>query len=242
MLVRKELKPVFIEVQLESDMNRSLLLAELHPDRPEASWKRGGAVATAHFESLNTADTRRTQLRACNGELGASSPYSNAVLVGDFNFDDTQQWGDWRRAYTSSTETAATVIPRKRPSNELENCVLRQVLPDFEDQWPLLRPGERGATFDGPSNPVCVRDPLEVMRYDRVLLRGPTLPSFFGRVLESGRRFLGGEPSPGLGGARPPAWEGARIELVGVGAINTDGLKPSDHYGLEFALGPRPAQ
>ena len=154
-------------------MGRSLLIAELDPRRPEERWKRG-AVATVHLESLNSASIRRAQLATCSQELGMQSALPNAVLAGDFNFDDTQEWGDWRQAPVTLEEATRLLAEADgcrqgqqarpiRPAHELENRVLDEVMTDFADVWPLLRPGERGATFDGGANPVCVTDSDEVM-------------------------------------------------------------------------------
>ena len=173
LLARTDLCPVFRQVELESAMGRSLLIAELDPRRPEERWKRG-AVATVHLESLNSASIRRAQLATCSQELGMQSALPNAVLAGDFNFDDTQEWGDWRQAPVTLEEATRLLAEADgcrqgqqarpiRPAHELENRVLDEVMTDFADVWPLLRPGERGATFDGGANPVCVTDSDEVM-------------------------------------------------------------------------------
>lgn len=224
LLARIDLCPVFRQVELESAMGRSLLIAELDPRRPEERWKRG-AVATVHLESLNSASVRRAQLATCSQELGMQSALPNAVLAGDFNFDDTQEWGDWREAPVTLEEATRLLAEADgcrqgqqarpiRPAHELENRVLDEVMTDFADVWPLLRPGERGATFDGGANPVCVTDSDEVMRYDRVLLRAPR----------------GAARCDSLDAAA--RWVAQDISMVGVEAINTEGVRPSDHFGL----------
>ena len=153
MLVNKSWAPTFEEIALPTRMGRSLLVSQFaHPSL-------GGdpalvhAVATVHLESLNSERARAEQLDICRAHL---RPFSNAVLCGDFNFDSTQTWGDWRPG------------ARPRPAAELENHVLARALPDFVDVWPLLRPEDAGITFDGASNP-CVHDRAERMRYDRIV-------------------------------------------------------------------------
>ena len=89
LLVRRTLRPTFKEVKLPTRMGRSLLIAEWRPEPDGAPI----AVATAHFESLNSAPTRSKQLLAASTAL---AQYERAALVGDFNFDSTQNWGDWR--------------------------------------------------------------------------------------------------------------------------------------------------
>lgn len=70
MLVRRELGAEFSELELETDMGRTLLIAELQPQKTghPFHWK-AGVVATVHLESLNTAPTRRRQLEQAAREL-----------------------------------------------------------------------------------------------------------------------------------------------------------------------------
>lgn len=44
------------------------------------------AVATSHFESLDSADIRKDQLEVAFGVL---DKYPTALLMGDFNFDSS---------------------------------------------------------------------------------------------------------------------------------------------------------
>jgi len=152
MLARRDLRAHFVEVPYESTcMGRTLLLADCQGRYP------GVLVATTHLESLNSEARRRAQLTQAAEALQGRSA---AVLCGDFNFDATQTYGDWQQSAPA------------RPREQLENCVLGEVLPDFEDVWPALRSDE-GFSFDGAANPKCIQDPLERMRYDRVLVRRP---------------------------------------------------------------------
>ncbi|CAK4673265.1 hypothetical protein LEN26_008792 [Aphanomyces euteiches] len=145
-LARRGLDSSFQQVSLPTRMHRSLLLCVF--DHGES------VVATVHLESLGNESMRKSQLRT-SGE--ALAPFRNAILCGDFNFHDTQHYGAWRSSKISTTP--------------LENLVLSVELPDFLDMWPLLHPNERGATFDGPTNPVCILDHKEVMRYDRIMMK-----------------------------------------------------------------------
>lgn len=81
--------------------------------------------------------------------------------------------------------------------------MLQEILPGFVDIWPKVRSDE-GFTFDGVTNPICIEDPKEQMRYDRMIVRA-------------------GE---GL-------FEPVAAELLGTREINSWGLKLSDHYGLQ---------
>jgi endonuclease/exonuclease/phosphatase family metal-dependent hydrolase len=79
-LARTPLRATFREIELASDMGRTLLIADLRPGPgTRENWK-AGAVATVHLESLSSAPTRRAQLRVCAGELQRSTAFPNAVL------------------------------------------------------------------------------------------------------------------------------------------------------------------
>jgi len=186
LLVRHDLQPTFGVQPLPSRMCRTLLWARCGGRCP------GLTIATTHLESLNSAPARRRQLEEAARFL---QEREGAVLCGDFNFDDEKTWGDWRLPE-----------PALRPE-ELENRVLGELLPDFADTWREVHPEDRGYTFDGEENPVCVRDRGERMRYDRLLARR------------------------GPGGLAPLA-----AELLGRGPIDSSGMRPSDHYGLLVEL------
>ena len=149
LLARRALHPHFIEIDLPTDMGRTLLVAELAA-RP------GMAVATVHLESLDSERVRGEQLVVAARALGGAT---HAVLMGDFNFDATRTWGEWRDGGVARTP------------GMLENDALPRILPHFVDAWPVLRGAEPGFTFDGAINPY-VRDPGERMRYDRVMAKG----------------------------------------------------------------------
>jgi endonuclease/exonuclease/phosphatase (EEP) superfamily protein YafD len=246
-LAKKSLSPSFREVVLPSEMGRKLLLAELGSNGDCPNWLEKSAVATVHLESLNMAPYRRRQLQVCAKEL---APYQGrSVLCGDFNFDDTQEWGDWRTQRAEGWGgrggggggglASISSSPRR-----LENEVLSEVFgASFVDQWPFLRPGERGATFDGGTNPQCVRDSLEVMRYDRMMLStGATARELstpfqaLASLRNRARSLFSGDGDASTG---PLQWQGERIQMLGTDAINEIGIKPSDHYGLELDIRPK---
>lgn len=106
---------------------------------------RGIAIGTVHLESLANHPTRQAQLQSCEKIL---SSYGDALLVGDFNFDSERNF-----------------MP---PHDPLENEALVQIMPEFVDLWPALRP-ERGLTFDSDVNPYIGKP--EHMRYDRIVAR-----------------------------------------------------------------------
>jgi len=178
LLVRHELSPIFKETPFPSQMGRSLLLAECRPAtaRDDSSL----AVATVHLESLNNAPTRAKQLRIAQSALDR---YQRVLLAGDFNFDSSQNFGDWsavpprpprpeREASDDDEANPWAGAPLKRPREGLENDIIGQVLPDYIDMWPTLHAeSDGGHTFDGSRN-VYVADPEEIMRYDRVLAKG----------------------------------------------------------------------
>lgn len=157
LLVRHELRAEFSQVSFPSNMGRSLLVARCTPPPSE----RPFALATVHLESLNSARLRTAQLEVCRDAL---KPYDRAVLCGDFNFDSTQNFGDWR-------PKRKDFEARWRATQDLENSVLARVLPDYVDVWPAIHPDKPGHTFDGGRNPY-VADANERMRYDRFMARG----------------------------------------------------------------------
>mmetsp|Transcript_36447 Transcript_36447/g.48848 ORF Transcript_36447/g.48848 Transcript_36447/m.48848 type:complete len:326 (-) Transcript_36447:1525-2502(-) len=185
-LAKKKLNANFEEIKLPTRMDRSLILARME----------NIVIGTVHLESLNSEDCRRRQLAAANEAMTGDE---TAILCGDFNFDSTQTWGDWRRSRAA-----------RSPEN-LENNVLKKELPCWADAWPTLKGGpedngDPGLTFDGATNPVCVRNKNERMRYDRIMVK------------ES--------PSITLG----------NISLIGTEPMDDTNIKPSDHYGIHLLL------
>lgn len=188
MLVRRDLRPQFSLQPLPTEMGRSLLSAVFTARYP------GLVVTTAHLESLTNRRLRREQLLLAAAAL---RPYPQAVLCGDFNFDDTKNWGDWRFREDRGA-TRAT----------LENEVLQEVLPDYVDTWREVHPEDPGYTFDGATNGVCIPDSQERMRYDRLMSKRGT----HGLVPRSAW-LLGQEPMNEWG-VRPSDHYGLAVELA----------------------------
>ena len=116
-------------------------------------------VGNVHLESLNFAETRKNQLQICERIM---RNYTNALVVGDFNFDATKAWGEWNNS-----------APQKPEPSRLENRVLEEVLPGWIDAWPAVKGfSDMGYTFDGATNLTCVQDRGEQMRYDRIMVKG----------------------------------------------------------------------
>lgn len=216
LLARKSLAARFSQHDFPTLMGRRLLVAQLAPGAgsgvPAATPL---AVATVHLESLGNGPIRREQLKLAHRVLQATG--GAAVLCGDFNFDATRHWGEWRERGAERVQnfgprsmppgaaappaeaeaaTASSRVGFRLPEREpLENAALPTLLPGYVDAWAALRPDELGYTFDGAANP-HVRDREERMRYDRVLV------------------------SPGL--------EPTAVAMLGTEAL----LVPSDHFGL----------
>ncbi len=211
-------KVFFEEITLPSNMGRSLLVT--HIDVPRLA--TGGqdkdedafhlVVGNVHLESLDNESLRREQLITSSRHL-SNEAYSASLLVGDFNFDSEQTWGDWDRS-----------VSLRR--HKLENTVLQEVMPEWTDAWPYLKgegkgkdAADPGITFDGLTNPICVRNKKERMRYDRIMVHMPmSSPST--------------DPTRGLIHCFIPD----DIQMIGVEPIDKAGLKASDHYGLLIKL------
>jgi len=143
-LANTEFEVEFDVVELPSRMGRELLLAKCN--------RLGLVVATVHLESLNNAPTRFKQLEVAKQVLEQEAL---SVLCGDFNFDSTQNFGDWNLS---------------SDRQNLENDCLQSIMPNYVDAWPSLHPSsDPGLTFDGSRNPF-VPQKQERMRYDRVLV------------------------------------------------------------------------
>mmetsp|Transcript_7169 Transcript_7169/g.21332 ORF Transcript_7169/g.21332 Transcript_7169/m.21332 type:complete len:353 (-) Transcript_7169:322-1380(-) len=218
-IAKKSLGATFEELDLPTRMGRTLIVAWLTAARSSVDDEDGVpaalAVGNVHLESLDSETLRRDQLRSANAVLNGEDFAS--ILCGDFNFDSTRTWGDWRRPPGEEDPPA-----RKTPE-ELENAVLGREMPDWDDAWPTIRGADDpGLTFDGETNPVCVRDRLERMRYDRIMVKR-------GKALEVGK---GGDDSA----LRFPGLLMEDIAMVGTENLDTTGLKASDHYGLLINL------
>ena len=165
------------EIQLKSNMDRTLLVVKIPVSmHPQLDDTRGDDdrffihVGNVHLESLDNESFRRQQLITCRDYLTKNKMQQSssdeahtttvaAMLVGDFNFDSSQTWGDWDHNHP------------KYPKEHLENNVLDEIMPNWVDVWPYLKGAkEPGHTFDGATN-VCVRNKKEIMRYDRIMVK-----------------------------------------------------------------------
>lgn len=146
-LVRKDLNSSFRWVDLPTQMDRKLVIADLH------DWSV--SIGNVHLESLNKHPTREAQLSICAERLHTSSSFS--VLCGDFNFCS------YRNFHNDEGES------------RLENDSLSQRLPVYGDLWLNLHKAEvdPGYTFDGTINSL-ISDPAERMRYDRIMFKQDT--------------------------------------------------------------------
>eukprot|EP00981_Chlorochromonas_danica_P011146 scaffold3779_cov254-Ochromonas_danica.AAC.6 len=144
-LVRKDLNSSFRWVDLPTQMDRKLLIADL-PD-----WSV--SIGNVHLESLDNHPTREAQLSLCAESLQTSS---FSLLCGDFNFCSYRNYHNHDH----------------QGQNRLENDSLSQRLPGYGDLWLTLHKAEDdpGYTFDGTVNPLA-SDPTEQMRYDRILFK-----------------------------------------------------------------------
>ena len=212
-LARRGLGATFEEIELPTQMGRNLLMTRIPSARLPSANHDGNdtkspfvVVGNVHLESLDNAALRRQQLVICNECLRENEPVA-ALLVGDFNFDSEQAWGDWKKP-----------VQHRQPADKLENKVLNDVMPEWVDAWPHLKQqgkgsGDPGITFDGATNPLCITDEQERMRYDRIMVYLPAAQEEKGTLLVP-----------------------ESIEMVGTEAIDETGLKASDHYGLIIKL------
>mmetsp|Transcript_12443 Transcript_12443/g.19689 ORF Transcript_12443/g.19689 Transcript_12443/m.19689 type:complete len:397 (+) Transcript_12443:167-1357(+) len=151
----------FEEVHLKTHMGRSLLVTKIPISITNGPKKGDEAnntncirIGNVHLESLQNESLRRQQLDTSRDYL--SQDNEPAMLVGDFNIDSTQNWGDWDRPQHST--------------EPLENKMLAEIMPHWIDVWPYLKDDDDpGITFDGATNG-NVRKKKERMRYDRMMV------------------------------------------------------------------------
>jgi len=161
-MVKKDIAPElsFEEVHLQTYMGRSLLVTKIPISGTTGSKKGDEAntnyirIGNVHLESLQNESLRRQQLDTSREYL--SQDNEAAMLVGDFNIDSTQNWGDWDRPQHST--------------EPLENKVLAEIMPHWIDTWPYLKGDDPGITFDAATND-NVRNKKERMRYDRMMVK-----------------------------------------------------------------------
>lgn len=121
--------------ELPSDKSRKLLVAQL------AIGPRALHVGNIHLES--SAPATAVRLAQLDTALGSLHGAPHAVLLGDFNFD---------------------------PSQEAEQS---QIEPRYRDLWAELRGDEAGLTEDTANNPMRLlhKGKEKRVRFDRILLR-----------------------------------------------------------------------
>jgi len=195
-------------VSFPSNMNRDLLVA---------TYQVNGAplvCATVHLESLDSKKTRREQLEISHQFLKSSS---NALLVGDFNFDSDINYSQLqaRRQMPPAVMKDPTVPYPSAGSTPLENSSFLEIFDAAEgwrDLWPVLHDTEKGYTFDTEKNQMLWG--FEQMRYDRIVFR-----------------------------SAEKKWVAKRLDMLGTtpieGILTEEGdrpLFPSDHFGLEVEL------
>lgn len=228
-LVAPGISATFSFHRMQTAMCRNLLVAEV----------LGLAIGTVHLESLANHPTRVEQLRVCESVL---APYTNALLVGDFNFDSQRNY--------------------KPPHVPLENEALAQIMPQFVDVWSHLRQ-EAGHTFDSTVNPY-VTSKAERMRYDRVMARlmnwqAESIAIFGNGPVDEFRQLSAWErehaerpptpPRPQLRPRRSPTFEldePSSDEIQSLGKQSGMRTPPrarsrfflSDHFGLIATLAP----
>eukprot|EP00040_Diaphanoeca_grandis_P024409 m.134068 g.134068 ORF g.134068 m.134068 type:complete len:324 (+) comp29718_c0_seq1:96-1067(+) len=155
LLAKKSLSPKFSETKMPTRMGRTLLTANICCG---GSKKFRLNIGTSHFESMDSPATRQKQLTIARKTLNATSSHQ-AVLIGDFNFDSSQEYGDWKLLSTPTEP------------DKLENVVAFEAagMKSWIDAWHALHPQDKGYTFDGAVNS-NVNDKQERMRYDRVMI------------------------------------------------------------------------
>jgi len=165
---------------LESGMGRRFLNFDLNINGIKIS------IGTVHLESLANSKLRALQLDyICSQILNHND---NAIVMGDFNFDDKCNFN--------------------LDSSKLENEIFKdnKCVSEFEDVWAVLRPDEKGNTFDTDINAMINGEP-ERMRYDRVILK-----------------------------SRDKRCIATNIEIIGtkpfMNAESNKQVFPSDHFGL----------
>jgi len=156
---------------------------------------------------LNFSNYREKQLEIISTLLKDAD---TALLVGDFNFDSDINFSQHLEKCQIADANQRDPVEVDNPplNNEiLENESIAKSFGDYNDVWQLLRPSEKGYTFDSVKNTMLQN--YEQMRYDRVLFR--TKENFW-KPTEI--HLLGTE----------------KIEYM------EEPVFPSDHFGLELHL------
>jgi len=169
-LVRKDVaegEPTWREVEFTTLMGRSGLVASF-----VTKTAKKFVIGNVHLESLNSKKVRRQQM----GEMrdGLNGIVADLKMIGgDFNLDDRQVWGAWKKT-KMGFEASSASSESESPPTALENVSVEEELhPTYSDCWLALdQDGVDGAvryTYDGARNEL-VKDRNEQMRYDRWLV------------------------------------------------------------------------
>jgi len=183
--------------ELITSMGRDLIVGVLNINNEKIY------CGNIHLESLANPFIRSQQLFRCNELLDENN---TALLLGDFNFASDKNYSliERRRDLIEKGEDPYSISHLE--DEKLENNVLKEMMPNFDDIWELLHPGENGYTFDSSINKMLKH--YEEMRYDRILLKSN---SWNAKSIQ----MIGNEP----------------IESDEDGP-----LFPSDHFGLLMEL------
>lgn len=109
-LALKTRHPTFTTISMPTNMGRDLLAVQVF-----VGDNKPVLVCGAHFESLSSAPIRKEQLQVASITM---KDFSNSILCGDFNFCSYRNYD--------------------RSNLILENDVLMEVLPDYDDVWSTI--------------------------------------------------------------------------------------------------------
>lgn len=141
-LILSKIQPLkFTFHKMESKMARYFLLMHLNVNNENIE------IGTVHLESLSNRDRRKAQLELISKTLKCET----SLFMGDFNFCSYRNWN--------------------KSDTNLENDVLKQIIPDHKDIWAELKT-EKGYTFDSDVNRMIGKH--ETMRYDRIMIKSKT--------------------------------------------------------------------
>uniref|UniRef100_A0A6B2LBW6 Endonuclease/exonuclease/phosphatase domain-containing protein n=1 Tax=Arcella intermedia TaxID=1963864 RepID=A0A6B2LBW6_9EUKA len=199
-------------IPFPSFMNRDCIVADFLVNGEEI------AFCTTHLESMHNPQKRTEQLRVISTQV---APYfSNLVLLGDFNFDSSQNFSQVlqkREALKKGFPIENIEDYPTETSEYLENDQLKTLLCDFCDIWVdcgLKETTDKGYTYDSLKNNMIKN--YERMRYDRIMYK-----------------------------SNKKVWQPSGISLLGTQTIDPAKVGgtlvyPSDHFGLIVTLKPHP--
>jgi len=122
-----------------------------------------------HLESMAHPDIRKKQLISCNEMLDSQS---TSLLIGDFNIGADKNYSliEKRRDLVEKGEDPYS-INHSDLNEELENDVIKLVMPNFIDVWEEIHPNENGFTYDTFNNKMLENKGYQEMRYDRIFIK-----------------------------------------------------------------------